>query len=258
VNQYKTIGVIAGAGPFAGLDLLKKIFEQTIASSDQEHLDVIGLFRSSKLPDRTAYLLNPELENPGLAIAAQALELESAGASVVGIPCNTAHSPRIFDVALNELRGRASSIIFVNMIAETVAYIRQHMQVQRIGILSTTGTYRVKLYPGYLEQAHLQAVVPDEDIQLDLIHPAIYDATYGIKATGTATPKSRRDLLTAFQHLVDKGAEAVILGCTEIPLAIPESMVGNTPTIDPTLILARALIREVDPAKLKPLNHAVE
>jgi aspartate racemase len=254
VNQTRTIGVIAGAGPFAGLDLLKKIFEQTIASSDQEHLDVLGLFRSSKLPDRTAYLLNPGLENPGYAIAAQALELEAAGATVVGIPCNTAHSPRIFDVALAELQERGSGITFINMIAETIASIQQqHPRLRHIGILSTTGTYRVKLYPNYLREAHLEAIVPDEDIQQTLIHNAIYDAIYGIKATGRATQKARQDLLKGFEHLVDKGAEAVILGCTEIPLAIPESTVGSIPAIDPTLILARALIRTANPTKLKPL-----
>jgi aspartate racemase len=255
VNQTKTIGVIAGAGPFAGLDLLKKIFDQTVASSDQEHLDVIGLFRSSKLPDRTAYLLNPELENPGFAIAAQAMELEAAGAAVVGIPCNTAHSPRILDAALTELQEHGSQIPFINMIAETIAYIQQqHPQVQRIGILSTTGTYRVQLYPGYLQSVNLEAIVPDEDVQANLIHPAIYDAAYGIKAAGCATQKARQDLLDGFQHLVEKGAEAVILGCTEVPLAITESVIGSTPAIDPTLILARALIRTADPAKLKPLE----
>ena len=55
-------------------------------------------------------------------------------------------------------------------------------------------------------------------------------------------------------HLRAKGAEAVILGCTEIPLAITDDRVDDVIILDPTLILARALIREVDPGKLRPLS----
>ena len=251
--MMKTIGVIAGAGPFAGLDLLKKIFEQTIADGDADHLNVIGWFASGQLPDRTGFLLDNSKVNPGHAMAVQTLALEKAGAELVAIPCNTAHAPLIFDRMHAELHEAKSKIQFVNMLQETVAHIRQyHGDLSRIGILSTTGTYRVNLYPLYLEQAGLQAIAPDEDVQLNLVHPAIYDRLYGIKAAGTGTEKSRADLSTAVDHLVKKGAQAVILGCTELPLAITEKKKDGIIFLDPTLILARALIREAAPQKLRP------
>jgi aspartate racemase len=53
----KIIGVVAGCGPFAGLDLLRKILEQTIASADQEHLTVVSVSQPCAIPDRTQYLL---------------------------------------------------------------------------------------------------------------------------------------------------------------------------------------------------------
>ncbi|MEM5774822.1 MAG: aspartate/glutamate racemase family protein, partial [Anaerolineaceae bacterium] len=82
------------------------------------------------------------------------------------------------------------------------------------------------------------------------------DRLYGIKAAGAGTEKARADLLTAVQHLADKGAQAVILGCTELPLAITEKQKNGIIFLDPTLILARALIREAAPQKLRPYQQA--
>ena len=52
------------------------------------------------------------------------------------------------------------------------------------------------------------------------------------------------------------GAEAVVLGCTELPVAFPEGEYDGLPLIDPTWVLARALIREVAPGQLQPLSRA--
>jgi aspartate racemase len=90
-------------------------------------------------------------------------------------------------------------------------------------------------------------------MQEEVVHTAVYHPHYGIKATGTATPTAKTNLLAAMRALQQKGAQAIILGCTEMPLAMTESTFEGLPIIDPTLILARALIREANPAKLKPL-----
>jgi aspartate racemase len=252
----KTIGVVAGAGPYAGLDLLKKIFEQTLAVGDADHLDVIGWFGSASLPDRTAFLLDNRLPNPGIAIARQVLDLEAAGAHLAAIPCNTAHAPLIFEYMRAELAAAGTKVHFIHMLDETVSHIRRYYsEISRIGVLSTTGTYRTGLYPLYLQKAGLQALAPDEDIQLELVHPAIYDPQYGIKANGSGTQRSRQDLTRAVEHLVEKGAQAVILGCTELPLALSEKAIGSTSLLDPAFILARALIREAAPEKLKPFSR---
>ena len=255
MTDIKSIGVVAGAGPFAGVDLLNKIFEQTRAAKDQEHLDVIGLFRPAAITDRTSFLLDPKLPNPGFAIARQVLELETMGASVAGIPCNTAHAPAILEVTLAELDRAGAKIVFLNMISEVVQHIRTVMpQAVRIGILSTTGTYRSDLYPAYLQAAGLQAITPDEDMQIERIHPAIVDPQFGIKVLGRNAQKARQHLLDGLEQLVHKGAQAVVLGCTEIPLAIPEGTYGTIPLVDATVVLARALIREVAPERLKPFS----
>ena len=82
---------------------------------------------------------------------------------------------------------------------------------------------------------------------------AIFDPEYGIKATGRGTERTCEDLRQSIALLREAGAQAIILGCTELPLAFSETNIDGLPLIDPTLILARAVIREVNPHKLKDL-----
>ena len=155
------VGVVGGVGPFAGLDLLKKIFEQTLAVRDQDHLKVIGMFRPDEIEDRTHFLLTPGQINPGLAIARQILDMERIGAVIAGIPCNTAHAPKIIDCALEELKKAGSKIKFVNMIQETALYIQKtHPALKKIGVLSSTGTYKVGIYPLYLKPLGYEVLTP--------------------------------------------------------------------------------------------------
>jgi aspartate racemase len=246
------IGVVGGAGPFAGLDLCQKILEETIAECDQDYLTVLNWSQPNRIMDRTDYLMGNVGVNPALAIAAQVGRLAQAGATVAAIPCNTAHAPPIFDEIMAALQREHVEITFLHMIRETAVFLQTYFpHVYRVGVLSTTGTYRLRLYPDNLEPCGFTVLLSDEAMQTTQIHPAIYDRTYGIKANGTATPRARQDLLKGANALHEAGAEALILGCTEVPLAIGETAVNNMPVIDPTRILARALIREADPTRLK-------
>ena len=255
----KIIGIVAGVGPFAGLDLLQKILDQTVAGSDQAHLTIASLSQPNQIVDRTEYLLGQVAENPAPAFVTQLLKLEQMGVHVAGIPCNTAHAPAIYDVIREGLRAADSHLHLLHMIEETAVFLDQnHPHIQRIGILSTTGTYLTHIYPNVLARMGFTAVVPDRTMQEEVVHPAVYHPGYGLKATGTATPTARANLLAAIQALQQKGAQAIILGCTEMPLAITEPARNGLPIINPTLILARALIREANPAKLKPLPFGMK
>ena len=250
----KIIGVIGGAGPFAGLDLTRKILEQTVAVQDQDHLTVINWSQPAQIADRTQFLLGETAVNPAHAIAEQLRKLEQAGAAVAAIPCNTAHAPSIFDTVLALLRTAGSRIKFLHMIKATADHVRRHHpHIRRLGVLSTTGTYQTRIYPQILEPEGYQVLTPDRRLQIEVIHPAIYDPSHGIKAQGRATPEAQQGLRQGIADLARQGAEAVILGCTEIPLAITEARMGDLVIVDPTLALARALISESDPARLKPL-----
>jgi len=253
------IGIVGGVGPYAGLDLLKKVFDNTLAEKDQDHVDALLVSLPSGIKDRTEYLEGRVEENPATAIVNVLLRLEQAGASVAGIPCNTAHVDRIFSSILAGLNQKESPLRVLHMISEAISFIgNTYPSLKRIGVLSTTGTFRSRIYVEMLEKGGYEAVVPSEDMQETLIHPAIYDPVYGIKSVGDPIhPRARENLQKGFTTLKGLGAQGVILGCTEIPLAFPEPLLLGMVNIDPTQVLARALLRETYPHKLKPLTKVI-
>jgi aspartate racemase len=249
----RTIGVIGGMGPHAGLDLVLKLLDQTQANTDFAHLPIALLSYPGEIPDRSPFLFGETDENPAYALAGIAGTLAALGATVAGIPCNTAHGPRIYDVMEAEIARQGYPIRILHLIEETVRFVMEHWpQYRRIGVLSTLATYQLGLYQTPLEAAGLTAVLPDEAVE-HIVNRTIFDTGYGLKAQANPPSKiARQSLLDALNHLREKGAEAVILGCTELPLAIPEAEINGLPMIDPAVALARALIRETFPEKLKP------
>jgi aspartate racemase len=248
------IGIVGGIGPYAGLDLLRKVFDNTIAGKDQDHIDAILLSMPSSILDRTEYLVGKVKENPGLAIAEVVKRLEMAGAMVAGIPCNTAHVSDIFQPILDELLMEGCRINVLHMIHETVSFLAGTFpKIKRIGVLSTTGTYLNSVYKDALEAKGYEVFRPRSEMQEQLIHPAIYHPEYGIKSVSNPVQsRAKNNLLEGFSYLKERGAEAVILGCTEIPIAFPEKNIEGMIAIDPTTVLARALIQYDTPEKLTP------
>ena len=246
------IGVLGGVGPYAGLDLMRKIFDQTKANCDQDHLSVIQFSLSEHIIDRTRFLLGETDENPGEAIGEIMVRMANAGATVIGVPCNTAHSPRIMDQAVAMLHEAAPQVRFVHMIDSVIDFIRERLpQARTIGVLSTKGTYATGLYQDALGKAGFTALFPD-DAGRERVQQAISNTSYGIKAQANpVSPQARADLYAEAEKLVEQGAEAVILGCTEIPLALTEPDVRGVPLLDATNVLARALIVAFAPDRLK-------
>ncbi|HSH14027.1 MAG TPA: aspartate/glutamate racemase family protein, partial [Desulfurivibrionaceae bacterium] len=121
-----------------------------------------------------------------------------------------------------------------------------------IGVMSTTGTRASAVYDALLAGAGFVPLYVDEADQAAL-HAAIYDPAWGIKATGRPGTRATGTLRALAANLADRGARAIILGCTELPLALTESSICGIPLIDPVLALARAMIREAAPAKLAQL-----
>lgn len=252
------IGIVGGVGPFAGVDLTRKIFSQTRAGRDQDHLPVVLLSVPGVIADRTEYLMGRAAENPAYPVSRLIVNLERSGATVVGIPCNTMHAPEIFGVIEQQLRRQGSRVVVLNMIGQVVAFIKKHHpHWQKIGVLSTTGTWKKQVYAHALAAAGFQPVVPPEDMQ-QKVHAAVYDPHYGVKAQSSpVTDKARNEMLEAIAFLQEKGAEAVVLGCTEMPWALPYQAVDGIPLLDANLILARALIGHSYPESLQPIGKSL-
>ena len=256
------IGIVGGVGPYAGLDLNRKIFDNTLTDgTDQDHLEVLLYSSGGRVADRTDWLLHGRGENPAGGIL-QALEaLELAGATVAAIACNTAHSERIIGHVRQALARRNSRIELLDMIDQTWLYLRGLIESGAlsgalVGLLATRGTIHTGVY-GRLRQPEYGAIelIEPEDSVAEVVHRAIYDREYGIKAcSNPVTERARADCQAAVGSLAAAGAEAVILGCTELPLALPEPCAGEVLLIDPAEVTARALVARVAPDKLKPLQ----
>lgn len=248
-DDEKMIGVVGGVGPYAGIDLVRKIFDQTNATLDQQHLPLSLLSVPHKILDRTEFLVGKVDVNPGIAIAEVICALHKQGASVVGIPCNTAHAAPIFEEIVI---GIPHEVRLLHMIDEAARYIKEcYPAVVNVGILSTTGTFLSNVYPDSLFQHGLKGIQVLKEMQERIIHPAIYNLDYGIKAkSNPVTAQAKKNLQSGIEYLMGQGADAIILGCTEIPLALTGDDYKGLPLIDPTETLARALILETSPDAL--------
>jgi aspartate racemase len=209
-----------------------------------------------EIEDRTGFLLGQSKDNPAKSIARIVTLLARSGATVAGIPCNTAHAPQILEPLKKLLRLSSCKIKLLNLIDETVRYLSiVAPQAKSIGVISTTGTKRAGIYREALERAGLSVVELNEDQQEDLVQSAIYDRSYGIKAkSNPVTEVARSKINNAMKLLKRQGAEVIILGCTELPLAVSARMFESLPLIDPARALARALIAAVNRSKLRPLR----
>lgn len=249
------IGVVGGVGPYAGLDLAEKIFDQTCAEKDQDHLKVVLFSYPSDVPDRTEFLRGECPENPAGTLFEILQTMDGIGVTVAGIPCNTSHSEPIFSKIREKLNEVNSSIVLVNMV-EAVADVIAHYQpaIKRVGVLCTSGTRLSDVYGQTLGKFGLHAIYPENYYQ-GLLHKAIYDHQYGIKAESRpVTDRAKAIINQVMEHVKEKKVDVIVLACTELPLAFDQDVSGAIPVIDTTLILARTLIQHVAPEKLRPLT----
>lgn len=230
-GKRKIIGILGGLGPAATVDIFDKIVKNTPASKDQDHIKVI-IENNPQIPDRTAALRGSG-EDPGVSMLASAEKLQDAGADFIIVPCNTAH------VFLESVR-KHIKIPAISMIEETAKYISKNFPgVKKAGLLATSGTVGSSVYRKPLNDEGIELLVPSSESQEKLVMEAIYGKE-GIKA-GHKTGQPRDFLMKAAEELVKEGAEVIILGCTEIPLALKNGDMP-TPFVDPTEILAKAAI----------------
>tara|TARA_Y100000590_G_scaffold88200_3_gene99033 strand:- start:3175 stop:3936 length:762 start_codon:yes stop_codon:yes gene_type:complete len=244
-NKKKMIGIVGGMGPYAGIDLVKKIFDLTNASSDQDHIPVAMISTPHLIEDRTKYLTGHSKNNPGIAIAEIVNKLVSQGASIIGMPCNTAHAPPIFDKIKKVI---TNDIVFVHMIEEVVQYIKnQHPDIINVGLLATAGTINTKIYENELYKKGITPVLLSDLEQKKYVDSSIYDSKFGIKSfSNPVKEKAKQKLGKAIQSLINMGSQTIIMGCTEIPIAIKESFFNSVPLIDSTMILARAILHRIN------------
>ena len=251
-GERAAIGVLGGLGPYAGLDLVRALFDETDAHTDQEHLPVALISYPGRIPDRSTWIADPAAPSPVPPMLDVLRRLDDAGCSVAGVPCNTAHAPVLFGALLAGLRAEGRPLRLLHIVDAIVEAIEEESpHVMRVGVLATDSSVANRLHELGLEASGRTAIVPDRTVQAR-VHASIFDPVWGLKAQSAPPhPEARAVLLEAIEHLAARGAEAVVLGCTELPLAVPEASHAGVPLVNSTRALARALIRASHPGALR-------
>ncbi len=222
------LGIFGGMGPEATADLYKQIVKLTPATKDQEHIPTF-IYSLPQVPDRIASIDN---QDPAIivSITEGVQRLEKSGASFIAIPCNTVH------YYYNEMQ-KAVSIPIIHMIKETVIEVKNNYPgVKKIGLLATSGTIKTQLYNNELKANGFEVIVPEDSIEEENVMKAVWGIKSGVEQ------QINEDLLAfAGQHLIDNGAELIILGCTEIPLAFNPDR-STVPVVNATKVLAQRAI----------------
>ena len=200
----RTVGVIGGLGPAATLDFFARVLRATLATQDQDHLRLL-IDNNPLLPDRNASLTG-DGPSPGPGLAAMARGLQGAGADFIVMPCNTAHAWQA------EIEA-AITIPFISLIAVTVEAVR-HTGAKRAGLLATSGALAAGLYQNALAEAGIECLYP-EGAALDALMATIYR----IKAAPD-DPANRTAMAGHARALVARGADVLVAGCTEVPMAL--------------------------------------
>lgn len=224
------VGVIGGVGPLATAYFLGKVVRLTVADRDQDHLDLI-VFDHASIPDRTAYIVGASPEDPGPVMADDARRLAGFGAAFLVVPCNTAHNFTDQVVA-------AVDIPVVSIIEETVSEAQARVpDLSVVGLLATTGTAASGVYQRALEARGIGCVLPDDADQATVM-AVIYDQ---VKAGLRGDVGAIRGVA---DRLVARGAQALLLGCTELSVvAEDEGLLAEPLYVDSLDVLARATIR---------------
>ena len=233
MSERKILGVLGGMGPMSSVFFYELLTENTDASCDQEHVDMLLSSRAT-IPDRTDYILGFSDKNPLPIMLEETKRLTDAGCTTIAMTCNTAH---YFYEALQE----STSAPILNMGRLAVEEIEKR-GIKKVGLLATTGTVRTGIYQTACEEKNIECISPDEEGQKTIMS-IIYDQ---VKAGKKVDMKAFKEVS---DQLIYNGAQILILGCTELSVIRRTESLGDE-YIDPLLVLARECIVSCD-RKLK-------
>jgi aspartate racemase len=228
----KTIGILGGMGPEATGFFFDALIRQTKAAGDQDHARVI-IWSDPTVPARTEAILENG-PSPLAALLAGVRVLEKGGAALIAMPCITAHywAPRI----------KASARVpFIDLIDETAGQAKISVPgIERVGLIATAGTVRSGIFHRAFARRGVDMIVPNDRDQARIME-AIYGAD-GIKA-GIKSARARNAVVRIARKLAAQGAQAIIAGCTEIPLVLRAADLP-VPLLEPMTIGAAVCLKK--------------
>ncbi len=202
----KVVGVLGGMGPAATLDFFARVLAETGAKRDQDHIRLI-IDCNPAVPDRNAAVAGTG-PSPAPVLAEMARGLARAGAELLVMPCNAAHA------YLDDIKA-ATDLPVISIIDVTVEAMRNALpQLRRAGVLAASGCIDAGLYQKALANVGVGALVPEREERERFMR-----VLYRIKS-GDAGAAVKSEMRAIAQALIANGAEAVVAGCTEVPLVL--------------------------------------
>lgn len=228
----KTIGILGGLGPEATAHMYSLIIKHTKVLKDQDHIRTI-IYSNPEVPPRTEAILKQGPSPTPMFVEGMKI-LKSAGADFVILPCVTAH------FFMPEVLAHVE-FPFLSLIEESLRWAQEKIPgLKKVGLVASTGTLVSRLFHDAFNSAGIEVFSPDDQDQ-ERVMEAIF-STEGIKA-GVTSGRPKDLVVNTARKLVARGAEAIIAGCTEIPLVLKSEDI-SVPLIEPMEITAKKSILE--------------
>ena len=225
--KEKIAGILGGMGIDVTAELLTRIIDATVAAKEQDHIPVI-INHNPKIPDRTrAIVYGGEAPLPLLKSSLEMLT--KAGVDFIAVPCNTVH------YWYDEMQKHVS-VPIIHMIGEVVEKsLSIKNGLKKAGLLATTGTVKIGLYQGMFAEKGIKVILPNDDDQT-----VVMKNIMRIKAR-EALSDIRQDFVRIAQGLIARNAEIIVIGCTDISLAMKDGDL-EAPIVDSLSVLAEKTV----------------
>jgi aspartate racemase len=230
IKPHPILGIIGGMGPEATVEFMARLVKATPAHDDADHLHMI-VDNNPKIPSRMAALVDGTGESPEAELVRMARSLESAGATFLAMPCNTAHG---YAKAI----AKAVSIPFTNMVDETVRAISSSPnRYKNVGLLASAAVVKLGLYHAAFGRAQINTILPHAQ-------ESIMQVIKSVKR-GETGPAVHQEFAAAAHQLVEQGADVLLIACTELSV-IADGFPKGTPTFDSLNVLRDVVLASAE------------
>lgn len=227
MKNKKTLYILGGMGPEASNYLYKLLIDLAInefgARNNDQFPEII--LHSVPVPD---FISSDKSRKKALNMLKHRVKLASKGnPSCISIVCNTAH------ILLPELQ-KMTKVPFISMIDETVKQVSKD-GIKKAGLMGTPSTIKYSLYQTALTRCGISTIIPSQG-EIEVLERVIRNVL-----KGKILASDRKSLVKIADNLKNNGAQAIILGCTELPLVFSKNY--KLPVYNSLKILARILLQ---------------
>lgn len=223
----KTLGIIGGMGSTAASFFFDNIIKEFPCKDDRDYIEIL-LHNNSKIPDRTEAIINKK-ESPLKEILRSANIFDSLKIDYIVMSCVTSH------YYADQIQENLKHSRLINILSTTSEYINlNHKEVKKVGILASTGAIETRMWQDELSKYSIDSIILPKKKQEEYIMNTIYGEN-GLKE-GNVGELNKNKIMKAVDILIDQGSQAILAGCSEIPMILSEKSI-DIPYFDAFKIL---------------------